>query len=95
MKDMSEITIPKTTITDAQHSYNARQLYMTVIYRAVEDYCKTHCESTRKAILKDLRSARMTSLTDGMSELVAGQLEIDSDAIAERLKVFNKDMNYV
>lgn len=95
MKGMNEITIPKTTISDEQYAYNARQLYMTVVYKAVEDYCKTQCESTRKAILKQLRSARMTSLTDGMSEVAASQLEVDCDAIAERLKVFNKDMNYV
>ena len=95
MEDMNRVSIPKTTITEEQYAYNARQLYMTVVYRAVEDYCRTKCESTRKAILKDLRSARMIALTDGVSELAAGQLEKDPKAIAERLKVFNKDMNYV
>lgn len=96
MKDMSEITIPETTITPEQYSFNARQLIMAVIYRAVEDYCFFKNEVNREEILKHLRSSRMNELSDGMSVIVAEQLELHPEEIAERLRrnheIASKDM---
>jgi hypothetical protein len=86
MKTMDEITIPETTITDEQYAYNARQLIMTVIYRAAEEYCAIDSDSRRNAILKDLRSSYMNDISDGMSVLVAEQLELHPEEIAERMR---------
>ena len=85
MKEMDEITIPETTITPEQYEFNARQLIMSVIYRAVEDYCFFKNENKRKDILKNLRSSRMNELSDGMSLIVAEQLELHPEEIAKRL----------
>lgn len=85
MKEMNEITIPATTITDEQYALNARQLVMTIIYNAAKDYCQTTSESKRKAILKDLRSSYMDFASDGMSVITAEQLEKNCDAIKARI----------
>lgn len=85
MKNMSEITIPETTITDEQYSYNARQLFMTVVHRAVVDYCRSASESRKAAILKELRSKYMDCVSDGMSVIVAEQLEKNCDIIRARI----------
>ena len=84
-KDMTEITIPKSTITDEQYAYNARQLIMTIIHRAVADYCQTISESRKAEILKSLRSKYMDYVSDGMSVIVAEQLEKNYDAIKARI----------
>lgn len=86
MKTMDEITIPKTTLTPEQYAYNARQLVMTIIYRAAEDYCFTVSDKKKQAILKDLRSPCMNDISNGMSILVAEQLELHPEEIAERLQ---------
>lgn len=86
MKTMDQITIPATTITDEQYAYNARQLVMTIIHRAVGDYCFTASETKRQAILKDLRSSYMNDISDGMSLVIAEQLELHPSEIAERLR---------
>ena len=86
MKSMNEITVPATTITTDQYAYNARQLIMTVIYHAANEYCTSNSEPHRRNILKDLRSARMNDLSDGTSVIVAEQLELHPDEIRERFK---------
>ena len=85
MKTMDQITIPETTITDEQYISNARQLFMTVIHRAVKEYCCSDSEPRRKAILKDLRSPYMDCVSDGMSVIAADQLEKNGDAIKARI----------
>ena len=85
MKDMCELTIPETTITPEQYSYNARQLAMTFVHRAVKDYCMNDSDSKRAAILKDLRSSYMDLISDGVSVIVAEQLESNYDAIKARI----------
>ena len=91
MKTMDQITMPETTITPEQYAFNARQLVMTILYRAVDDYCFTLSDKKRAEILKDLRSARMSTMSDGMSILVADQLENHHKEIAERLCKYGKD----
>ena len=91
MKEMTEITIPETTITDEQYAHNARQLVMSVIYRAASEYCSSNSESHRKAILKDLRSRHMDEISDGMSVIVAEQLELHPEEIAERFRRHHED----
>lgn len=85
MKDMSEIIVPETTIAPEQYSYNGRQLVMTILHQAAKDYCRNESESTRKAILKDLRSSYMEFISDGMSVVVAEQLEKNCEAIKARI----------
>lgn len=92
MKDMNEITIPKTTITSDQYAANARQLIASVLLQGARDYCKTKSETSRNTILKDLRSSRMDSISDGMSLIVAEQLELHPEEIAERLRQNCEDM---
>lgn len=85
MKTMDQITIPETTITPEQYSYNARQLVMTIVHKAVRDYCKSKSEPRRKAILAELRSSYMDSISDGISVIAAEQLENNYDAIKARV----------
>ena len=85
MKTMAEITIPATTITPEQYAYNARQLVSTIVYRAAHDYCCTTSKKRRTEILKDLRSARMDALSDGISVIVAEQLVKNESAIKSRI----------
>lgn len=84
-KTMDEITIPEITITPEQYAVNARQLVATVMLQATRDYCKTGSESNRKAILKDLRSSHMDFVSNGMSVIVAEQLEKNYEAIKARI----------
>ena len=86
MEDMSEITIPKTTITNEQYARGARQLAMAILLQATRDYCKSKSEGNRKVILKDLRSNRMDFISDGTSIMVAEQLELHPDEICERVR---------
>ena len=85
MKTMDQIIIPATTITDEQYLKNARQLFMTIIHKAVKDYCSSESEARRAAILKELRSKYMDYVSDGMSVIVAEQLEKNYDAIKARV----------
>ena len=85
METTDEIIIPETTITDEQYVYNARQLFMAVLHKAVRDYCSSSSETRCTAILKDLRSSRMDTLSNGMSIIVAEQLENNYDAIRARV----------
>lgn len=85
MKSMDEITIPETTITDEQYVVNARQLVASILLQGVRDYCRTDNEPERQAILKDLRSAHMDFISDGMSVITAEQLEKNCDAIKVRI----------
>jgi hypothetical protein len=82
---MNSITIPKTTITPEQYAVNARQLAASILLQAVKDYCKTNSETTRKEILKNLRSSRMDFISDGMSIVTAEQLEKNCEAIKARI----------
>ena len=65
---------------------NYRQLAFAILLQAVTDYCKTTSESTKFKILQDLRTEYMDSLTDGMSIVVADQLEQNPKEIAARLR---------
>ena len=85
MKDMSEITIPKTTITPEQYAVNARQLVASIMLQATRDYCRSGSESRRNAIVKDLRSPHMDFASNGMSIMVADQLEAHPDEIRARI----------
>ena len=85
MKNMSEITIPETTITPEQYAVNARQLVASILLQGVKDYCKTDSEKMQNAILKDLRSSHMDFISDGMSVVTAEQLEKNGSAIRERI----------
>ena len=91
MKTMEEITIPETTITPEQYAANARQLIASVILQGARDYCRTNSETKRSAILNDLRSSRMKVMSDGMSAIVAEQLELHPEEIAERLRRNNEE----
>ena len=85
MKSISENAIPETTITTEQYSVNARQLVAAIMLNATRDYCRTDSEATRNAILKDLRSYYMDFISNGMSVIVANQLEKDYEAIKARI----------
>ena len=83
---MENIIIPKTTITTDQYAVCARHLAAAIMLQATRDYCKSKSDSKRAAILKDLRSAHMDFLSDGMAVVVAEQLEKHPEEIAERLR---------
>ena len=85
MKDMNEITIPETTITPEQYNVNARQLVASILLQGARDYCRSKSEKRRRAILKDLRSSHMNFVSDGMSIIVAEQLEKNGEAIKARI----------
>ena len=85
MKNMNEITIPETTITPEQYSINARQLVATILLQATRDYCREESEAKRNAMLKDLRSSHMDFVSNGMSIVVAEQLEKNCDEIKTRI----------
>lgn len=55
-----------------------------IMLQAVKDYFKSSPKGQTQ-ILKDLRSTWMDYITDGTSVLVAEQLELHPQAIAERL----------
>lgn len=61
-----------------------RNLAAAITLQAVKDFV-SGTPKQQKAILKDLRSSRMNFITSGMSTVVAEQLELHPDEIAERL----------
>lgn len=65
---------------------NIRELACAVCLQAVRDYFSTTYESSRKAILKDLRSPWMDMFSNGLSIVVAEQLEKEPEKIKERLR---------
>ena len=60
---------------------NYRQLCFAIIKQAVVDYFDRDRNWEKKKILKDLRSDWMDFLTDGMSVLIARQLELHPQEI--------------
>jgi hypothetical protein len=65
---------------------NIRELASAVMLQAVKDYFATTYDSSRKAILKDLRSPWMDMLSGGLSIAVAEQLEKEPEKIKKRLR---------
>ena len=64
-----------------------RNLGSAIILQAVKDYFGPKATpETRETILKDLRSSRLKFITNDMSEIVAEQLELHPEEIAERLR---------
>lgn len=73
-----------------------RNLMCMVLLRAVEDYVGEFSDTTKitlpayyfdkATILRDLRSSRMVSLTDGLSLTVANALLSNPDQIKENLQ---------
>lgn len=64
-----------------------RNLACAVMLQAVRDFCKAHENSKKRdTILKELRSDWMELFTNGTSIIVAEQLELHPDEIAERLR---------
>jgi hypothetical protein len=61
-----------------------RNLAAAITLQAVKDFVSGTLKQ-QKTILKDLRSSRMNFITNGMSTVVAEQLELHPDEIAERL----------
>lgn len=82
---------------------NLKELGCAITMQAVKDYFTKKVYNTeektearfakkRKSILKDLRSPYMDLLTNGMSIIVAEQLELHPEEIAERLRRNNEDV---
>lgn len=67
------------------NALNIRGLASAVIMQAVRDYFRRP-EKEQKVILKDLRSAWMDLFTDGMSIVVAEQLEKRPKEIKEKVR---------
>lgn len=65
--------------------YSIRQLAAATILQAAKDYFDG-TDKQRAAILKDLRSAWMDTFTNGVSLVVATQLENNPDEIKARLQ---------
>lgn len=76
---------------------NLRNLACAIILQAAKDYftkeeylteekTETMFIRKRKAILKDLRSSYMDTLSNGTSIIVAEQLELHPEEIAARLR---------
>lgn len=63
-----------------------RNIYMAVTLQAVKDYFKS-TKAMKKAILKELRSDFICGKTDGISRIVAGELEKHPKEISERLRI--------
>ena len=64
--------------------YSIRQIGAATTLQAVKDYFQTTPQK-QKVILKDLRSKWMESLTDGMSIIVATQLENNPKEVYKHL----------
>lgn len=62
------------------------ELAAATIWQAAKDYVSTKCDRQRKAILRDLRSDWMQFFTDGLSVIVAKELELHPDEIKKRIK---------
>lgn len=70
---------------------NIRELACAITMQAVRDYFAAGVTPKKRAtILKDLRSSWMETITNGTSILVAEQLELHPEAIAERLRRNNE-----
>ena len=64
---------------------NIRELACAIIMQAVRDYFRS--STAKKAvIIKDLRSDYMDTITEGLSVVVAEQLEKHPEEIRERMQ---------
>ena len=70
---------------------NIRNLTSAITLQAVKDFIDGNAKK-RQAVLRDLRSAYMRLITDGLSLVVAEQLELHPEEIAERLRRNCADM---
>lgn len=68
---------------------NIRQLACAILMQAVRDYFRSSTEK-KAIILADLRSSYMDTITNGLSIVVAEQLELHPDEIRERLYHFHE-----
>lgn len=68
-------------MTDA----NIRNLACAIIMQAVKDFLDG-TDKQRNAVLKDLRSPYMDMLSNGISAVVAEQLELHPEEIAARMR---------
>lgn len=68
-----------------------RELVSAIILQAVKDYFTSN-EKNKKAILKDLRSAWLDWISDGLSNKAANKLETHPIEIRSRLKKVTKGM---
>lgn len=64
---------------------NIKELACATLMQAARDYFCCN-ENNKKVILKDLRSPWMDLFTDGLSVVVAEQLELRPEDIAARLR---------
>ena len=67
-------------------NYNYRELGCAIVHQAAKDYFDPECIDSPKSILNCLRSDHLIQLSDGISLVVAEQLEKHPKEIAERLK---------
>ena len=66
--------------------FNIRQLAASVMLQAVKDYFdETYPQKKRKIIPKELRSRWMQEFTNGISLVVAEQLELHPEEIRARI----------
>lgn len=66
---------------------DARNIACAITMQAVKDYFATGVtEKKKKTILIELRSEWMNFITDGMSLIVAEQLELHPEEIRERVR---------
>ena len=63
------------------------ELAAATIWQAAKDYVSTKCDRQRKSILRDLRSDWMQFFTNGLSVVVAKELERNPDEIRKRIKL--------
>lgn len=68
-----------------------RNLVAAIILQAAKDFVYG-TPAKKTAILKDLRSPRMEFMSNGQSVVIAEQLELYPDEIAERIKRSCKDV---
>lgn len=73
-------------------TYNYRNLGCAIVLQATKDYL-TETPAMKRAILKDLRSSHLIMLSDGISLVVAEQLEKNPKEIAMRLKKCKEELN--
>jgi hypothetical protein len=66
---------------------NYRQLGCAVAIQAMKDYFRV-CEANQKIILKELRSAWVDWLTDGLSLELANQLEANPEKVKKRYHLY-------
>ena len=61
--------------------------------QAIKDFFATSKETRKKEILKDLRRPLMVALSNGMSVIAAEKLETEPEAVQERFKKYEKEIN--